>query len=393
VSPAAKTFAKLQSDAYTAAQALANVTQKPVKNDIDLAKALYQYDAPIFKNKWSYDYDTGKPSDFATDETEPVFTKNQHLAYMNTRTLTDAQVEEYIKLHIMDALNIPIDDIADAVKTEIKSQFEQILKTSDTGGWKYAQIDKTYGLHQASERPIRINALIAYYSKSATITVAGKQVTVDMIYLYFFGLVYELEPDPIVQDMTRTLCQNIPGISQGAIPKHITPTQLTGFVETFNVSKFDKEYGFHFPDDESHITPKIKYWRAFFEFNTYNPSLADIKDKVEKQIFGPDPTEDEEIKHDLQKTVYNWIVDHFADFAGTSYAKDDNEWYNQVKKNNFTYKGKKQDTWDLEARTSWAYANATITEDIRGGETIKYFYLSFLMYVTAEVEDDSDSDV
>ncbi|KAF8894183.1 hypothetical protein CPB84DRAFT_1848523 [Gymnopilus junonius] len=418
-SPAAETFHNLQSKAYTAAASLPNVTQSPIVNDVDLKKALYQYNAPNFKDKWQYDYNTGKPSDFATDESEPIFSKNQDLAYFNTRTLTDDQIDTYVQLHIMDGIHITVPDgtssgegldvpflhYADPrtlfasrvegrdVKSVIAAQFKHVLGNPDSGGWKYTELDKTFGVGLASWRPIRINALMAYYSSSATIIVENKDVTVDMIYVYFFGIVYELQPDPIIQDMTRSLCKNIPGISPNEIPKHITPTQLTNFIEKFNVAGFDKQYGFHFPDDDTGMTPKIKYWRAFFEFQTHNPLRSDIEDKIEKQIFGPDDKVDEEIKHHLQKSVYDFMVNYFADVSGTAYPKTDNEWYSIRKQNSFSYEGHKNSNWDLQARTSWAYANAKMTEDGQGGETVQYFYLSLLLYITADEDEESDSDV
>ncbi|KDR76808.1 hypothetical protein GALMADRAFT_139682 [Galerina marginata CBS 339.88] len=399
-SPAALTLGKLKGDAYDAARVLPNVTQNPVNNDIDLKNALQQYGGPIFKTEFGYDYQGAKPSDAATDEKEPIYTRSQDLAYMNTRTLNDGQVEAYVKLHVMDGFNIPVSGdtdgqkIVDAIQAEIVAQYKAIFGKPQSGGWKYVKINITFGLSLLSWRPVRLTAIIPYYSASKSISVNGQTKDVDMIFIYFFGLAYELEPDPIVQDLMQTLAKNIPGITTSAIPPTLNADELQGYARTFNVSKFDHKFGFHFPDTDAEKSDKIKYWDAVFEFDSYNPSLADIKDKVTHQIFGPDFTTDEQIKHGLQKTVFDWIVDDFADFSGTSYAKDDNQWYNIPKQNNFTYKGKDgTTTFDMQAKTSWAYANGTITEDGRGGRTLQHFYLSFLMYITAEKEDDSDDDV
>ncbi|KAF8882626.1 hypothetical protein CPB84DRAFT_1750862 [Gymnopilus junonius] len=285
---------------------------------------------------------------------------NHHLAYFNTHNLTNDQVDTYVELHIMDGIYITVPDdldseatkIVDSIKDTISAHFQEILKNSDSGGWEYNELDKAFGIGLASQRPIRINALVAYYSSSMVIAVAGQAETVDMIYMYFFGVVYELQPTNIVQDMQQSLCKNIPGINL---------------------------YAFHFPDDDSGITSNIKYWRAFFEFMNFDPGVSEIQDKVEEQVFGPDNTIDLEIRHGLQKKVYNFMVKTFKNLAGPSYPKEDNEWYSLRKQNNFPYISDTGSDWEMQVRTSWVYANAKVTETARGRETVEHFYLSLLL--------------
>ena len=76
----------------------------------------------------------------------------------------------------------------------------------------------------------------------------------------------------------------------------------------------------------------------------------------------PDVTKDEEIKHGLQADVYNFIVTAFEDYSDTDYTKDDNEWYNQAKRNNFPYTPKDGTNWTTDVRTSWAFANGKMGE-------------------------------
>ncbi|KAF8882632.1 hypothetical protein CPB84DRAFT_1750867 [Gymnopilus junonius] len=217
LSPAVSVFHNLQSQAYSPAALLPLVTLPSVTNNVDLDQALYEYNMPNFYTKWNYLYDSDeKPTDFATNESQPIFSKNQDLAYFNTCSLTNYQVDAYVQLHIMEYIMtskfpnilpkiiyflLDAAKVIDAVKGAISAHFLDILGIQDLGRWKYNVLDKTFGIGLATWRPIRINVLITYYSSSKKILVEGKEVTVDMIYLYFFGVIYELQTSPIVQDM------------------------------------------------------------------------------------------------------------------------------------------------------------------------------------------------
>ena len=130
---------------------------------------------------------------------------------------------------------------------------------------------------------------------------------------------------------------------------------MKSYVETYNASKFHEAYGIYFPDVGIAATSNEKHWRAFFEFSSWDPGDHDVKKAFTLELFGyilyppshirfiiaishrPDATKDVEIKHGLQADVYNFIVTAFEDYSGTDYTKDDNEWYNETKQDNFPY--------------------------------------------------------
>lgn len=72
---------------------------------------------------------------------------------------------------------------------------------------------------------------------------------------------------------------------QSALPSNITPAYLTTNVENVNAAAFNTEYGFTFPLTGSSTNKDIVYWKAFFEFDSLNPSEGDIEKKVKEQLL------------------------------------------------------------------------------------------------------------
>ncbi|KAG2339390.1 hypothetical protein BDR05DRAFT_620547 [Suillus weaverae] len=135
-----------------------------------------------------------------------------------------------------------------------------------------------------------MNALVVqwYDSKSLEIDDTDgkkKDVTVEMIYLYFLGVVYELAHDKIDQDLRQKLSKNIPNITLSSLPSKITPTQFRTYVETYNRSKFKADYGIDFPIAGTAGSKKEKHWSVFFEFPSWGPSDDAIKEAVGRKLF------------------------------------------------------------------------------------------------------------
>jgi len=394
ISPKATTFAALRTDAYTAASGLPNVTQS-VKDDNGLLTALKQYEAPIFKTTYGYDYDSGKPSDATKDASEPIFARNNYLCFFPQRAgLTDEQLDAYIRLHIMTGFGLPPNDQIDwttLITDDIRAQFRNVLNNPSSNTWNNVTLRQSYGLQKASVRPLKLNALVDAWYGSQTISINNQDVLVEMIYLYFQGIVYEMQEDPIIQDMKHVIVKNIPGVDQGMIPAKITSTQLNDYIRTWNLSNFQRVNGFSYPTTPS-TDAHVNHWEGVFEFKTWNPSQSDIMTQIESQIFGPDDKADAKIHHGLQKPVYDYLVKWFTQYAGSNETKDDDEWYNRTRTNSFPYKPK-TDTWDLDIATSFAFSNATMVEDGRGDPPIYYFYMDLLVYASTKKDNMSSGDV
>lgn len=396
-SPTKEAFGGLQSNAYAAAQKLNDGYRPTVNNDVALTTALQQYSIPNFKSKWGYNYETDKPSDFPKNESNSIYTKTTHLCYFQSKStfFNNLFLDNYIQQNIMGGLNIPIDTARASIQNDIKAIFQEIISDSNSGQWNIESIDKKYELHKTSENPLRMNALVVQWYDSKSLEVddtdgKAKNVTVEMIYMYFLGVVYELTPNQIEQDLMQELIKNIPGIKQSLLPSKITPDLITSSVETYNCSKFKDEYGIDFPTKASSHTEKR--WRVFLEFPSWMPSDDAIQKSVTKNLFGPDDTKDQEIKHGKQADVYNFIVDSIKYYSGTDYPKSNNQWYSRTKKDSLPYKVKDVD-WILDVRTSWAFANGKMTEDGDGGETAQRFYVSLLLHITVEKDDEEGEDV
>ncbi|KAG2335554.1 hypothetical protein BDR05DRAFT_372562 [Suillus weaverae] len=240
-----------------------------------------------------------------------------------------------------------------------------------------------------------MNALVAQWYDSKSLEVddtdgKAKNVTAEMIYVYFLGFVYELTPNQIDQHLMQELIKNIPGIQQSSLPSKITPDLITSSVETYNCSKFKDEYGIDFPIKPS--SSKEKRWRVFFEFPSWVPSDDAIQKSVTENLFGPDDTKNKVIKHGKQADVYNFIVDSIKYYSGTDYPKSNNQWHSGTKKDDIPYKVEDMD-WILDVRTSWVFANGKMTEDGSGGETIERLYVSLLLNITAEKYEEKGDDV
>jgi len=394
ISPKATTFATLRGDAYNKAMGLPNVTQD-VGDDNQLLAALKQYEDPIFKSKYGYDYNSGKPSDAAKNASEAIFARNNYVCFFPQRAgLTDDQLDAYIRLHIMTGFGLPTNpqiDWTTLITDDIRAQFRNVLDNPSSNTWNNVPLTASYGLQKGSVSPLKLDAILDAWYGSQTISINNQDVLVEMIYVYFQGIVYEMEEDPIIQDMKQVIVKNIPGVNQGTIPAKITPTQLNDYIRTWNMSNFARVNGFSYPATPS-TDAHVNHWEGVFEFKTWNPLKSDIMTQIEGQIFGPDDTVDAKIHHGLQKAVYDYLVTWFAQYAGPDETKDENEWYNHTRTNTFQYTPK-TDKWDLDIATSFAFSNATMVEDGRGDEPIYYFYLDLLVYASTKKDESSSSDV
>jgi len=392
-SPKAVTFEKLRKHAWDAATALPNAGQT-VTSDPQLQTALFNWGTALggpFNNDFQRRWD-GQPDDFATDESRPIDTRNGELAFFGAKDLTEDYLDKYIDANIMIGFDLRLQGLQDWAKALLVKEYQAAFRQTNLNGWSHKKVDQTYGLKDLSIRPVRLNGEIVSWASEATITDANQPVTIYVYYIFFLGYFYELEPDPILKDMSKTLVQNIPG--QGTVPSYVGPDQVKAAVETFNSSRFSSYYGYEFPTKVDPKDTSKKAWSTVFEFDHWNPNDGEIKAIVDDKIFVRDPKEDTQIHHDLQPIVYDWIVKMASDISGKTFTKDPNGWYQFNKNNSFPYIGPKTKTpYVLQTDTAWAYCNATITEDGRGGETLNYFYLSVLIHVNAHSDDVNDSDV
>lgn len=117
----------------------------------------------------------------------------------------------------------------DWVKGVLVQQYKSIVSQPNTSGWTMRKLDQSFGLGNASVRPIRLNGELVYWAKTKDIMVANQQVTVYAYYVYFLGVsfslvplgfsrssqglqnIYDLEPDPLYKDLSKTLIESIPG--------------------------------------------------------------------------------------------------------------------------------------------------------------------------------------
>ena len=88
---------------HTILISILHIHKPSVNSDPTLTTALYQYSTPEFKNKWGYDYATGKPSDFATGESDALYTQKTHLCHFQSKASVqdDKFIDAYIQIHIM----------------------------------------------------------------------------------------------------------------------------------------------------------------------------------------------------------------------------------------------------------------------------------------------------
>jgi len=199
-----------------------------VDSDPKLQTALNEYSATTFKDKWSYDYKTGKPLDFAMGKSDPLYKYNNHLCYFPSRSSMDtppSSLGMYIENNIMgyvfhskfdfrhtlsSKLNTQIGNadgllslpygcissnpfVVGLIKDDIIATFQDIVATSDSGQWNINYMDKDYELHKSSENPLRMNALVVHWYDSEDLTITHtdglmETVTIEMIYLYFLGV-------------------------------------------------------------------------------------------------------------------------------------------------------------------------------------------------------------
>ncbi|KAH6903422.1 hypothetical protein BKA70DRAFT_1300945 [Coprinopsis sp. MPI-PUGE-AT-0042] len=369
-SPKAATFAELRQEAWSSAQQLTQL-------------------------KTSIDPGATHAPDFATDEKEPVDTANSVLAFFQTKDLTDDFLESYIATNVLSGINLPTQEMTDWIKGILVQQYKGIVSQPNTSGWNITKLDQSYGLGNATIRPIRLNGEIFYWAKTKSITVANESVTVYVYYVYFLGNIYDLEPDPIYTDLSKTLISSVPG--HGAATGTINADAVKTAVEDWNRSNFATNYNLQFPTVQHDAKDKKNnWWWSFFEFDHFNPSQDDIMTEVTDRLFARDPADNAQIHHNLQPKVYDWVVKMFSDLAGTKTVKDPNQWYGFSKENNFEYlphSDKPDDKWVIATRTSWAYCNGTITETSRGSQTLNHFCLSVLIYIEADAEGASSSDV
>jgi len=392
-SPKATTFAALQRDAYLAVETLPGVHQG-VCDDNALASVLEGYESPIWRAKYNYDFASGKPADITKDASEPILARNSYLAFFPQRAgLTDETIESFIRLHITSGFGLPTGaelDWTTLITADIKAEFRAIIDSPSSNTWNNVNFTKSYGLQKASVRPLKLNALVCAWYGSQTISVNNQDVLVEMIYLYFQGVVYEVQEDPLLQDMKHVIVRNIPG-DLGMLPEKITAPKLQGYIRDWNLKNFQRKFDFAYPTTPS-TDPHVNHWQGCFEFPRWSSDDEDYARAVEYQIFGPDDSQDAQIHHGLQKPVYEYLVKWFTTYAHGSYAKDDNEWYDQARTNSFPYKVR-EDNWDLDISASFAYCAATMVEDGRGDYPTHYFYLDLLVYASTKKDTMSSGEV
>ncbi|KAH6890054.1 hypothetical protein BKA70DRAFT_1540306 [Coprinopsis sp. MPI-PUGE-AT-0042] len=396
-SPKAATFAELRQDAWSSAQQLTQLTDPHISNDTSLKDAFYKWgtsDSGPFKNDFQRAWGTHAP-DFATDEQEPVDTANSALAFFQTNALTDEYLDSYVTTKVLSGISLPTQNMTDWIKGILVQQYKSITSQPNTSGWSITKLDQSYGLGNASVRPIRLNGELIYWAKTKDITVANQSVTVYVYYIYFLGTIYDLEPDPIYTDLSKTLIASVPG--HGAATGTVNANAVKKAVEDWNRSNFATAYALQFPMTQHDPSDtKANWWWGFFEFDHFDPTQDDIMTEVTDRLFARDSATNAQIHHDLQPKVYDWVVKMFSDLAGTKTLKDPNAWYSFTKENSFEYvphANRPDEKWVLAARTAWAYCNGTITESSRGNQTLNHFCLSVLIYITAAAEGDDSSDV
>jgi len=382
-SPIKAAAAKLTDAAYKAAEGL--VSGSSISNNDGLQDVLNTYAKTKWSVKFGYDY-TSNPTDFPSDESEPLLTRNDNLGYFQG---TDASsLDAYVKDQIFSGFDVNITEAGDDALADVQASYKSVYDDVEQGSWNISYLDKLYLLKDLDNvNPVALNGILVFYKDDTTVVDSKKnQIAVTIRYIYFIGLIHECKPDSLVADLFKNLCDAIPGNNTDT---DLTGKTLSDELKSYTTSGWKTAFDFDFGTDPPDAISgnKFKVVNLLFSWPD-TPTTDEVQDKLDHVWYKKGETK---VFTHCGDDIYDHLVDQISYFAGSKTVKENCVWQQDSYTEQYTFTASDKTTKYVKEYSLYTFADGKVTEDGRGGESLEEFAFSYLA-TFCMVDPDADTD-